>query len=73
MALIRALAPKPALLLLDEPYSALDADLRSRLATEVAALLREQAVTAVHVTHDESEAGSITDTIYRIRDHCLVR
>ena len=73
VALIRALAPKPALLLLDEPYSALDAELRSRLATEVASLLREEAVTAIHVTHDESEAKSITDTIYRVSEQRLVR
>ena len=72
VALIRALAPRPALLLLDEPYSALDTELRSRLATEVASLLREEAVTAVHVTHDESEARSITDTIYRISKCRLV-
>lgn len=71
VALARALAPKPALLLLDEPYSALDAELRSRLAGEVAELLREEAVTAIHVTHDQSEARSITDTVYRIEDHRL--
>ncbi len=67
-ALVRALAPKPALLLLDEPYSALDSDLRTRLAAEVAGLLREEHVTAVHVTHDESEARSITDRVHRIAD-----
>lgn len=71
VALARALAPKPALLLLDEPYSALDADLRTRLASEVAELLRQEGVTAIHVTHDESEARSITDTVYRIEDHRL--
>lgn len=71
VALARALAPKPALLLLDEPYSALDADLRTRLASEVAELLRQEGVTAIHVTHDESEARSITDTVYRIHEHTL--
>ncbi|MDO8733136.1 MAG: ATP-binding cassette domain-containing protein [Actinomycetota bacterium] len=71
VALVRSLAPNPALLLLDEPYSALDTDLRARLAAEVAGLLREKGVTAIHVTHDESEARSITDTIYRIHDQTL--
>lgn len=73
VALVRALAPKPTLLLLDEPYSALDADLRTRLATEVAELLREQQVSAIHVTHDEAEARSITDTVYRIHEQGLVQ
>jgi len=71
VALVRALAPAPAVLLLDEPYSALDADLRTRLASEVAALLREQQVTAVHVTHDAAEASTITDAVYRIADQRL--
>ena len=72
VALVRALAPKPALLLLDEPYSALDSDLRGRLAAEVADLIRQAAVTAVHVTHDASEARSITDRVLRIVDRELV-
>lgn len=72
VALVRALAPEPAVLLLDEPYSALDADLRTRLASEVAALLRERQVTAVHVTHDAAEASTITDAVYRIADQRLV-
>ncbi len=72
VALVRALAPKPALLLLDEPYSALDADLRTRLASEVAGLLGEEGVTAIHVTHDESEARSITETVYRVSEHRLI-
>jgi len=73
VALVRALAPRPAALLLDEPYSALDADLRTRLASEVAALLREQDVTAIHVTHDLAEASAITDVIYRIEQQRLSR
>lgn len=73
VALVRALAPEPRALLLDEPYSALDADLRSRLAAEVAALLRERQVTAIHVTHDVDEAMSITPDVYRVLDGTLVR
>jgi len=66
VALARALAPEPAVLLLDEPYSALDAQLRTRLATEVAELLRSRNIVAIHVTHDESEARSITSEIFRV-------
>lgn len=68
VALARALAPEPAVLLLDEPYSALDSQLRTRLATEVAELLRSRNVVALHVTHDELEARSITSEIFRV-DH----
>ncbi len=56
VAVARALAPRPRLLLLDEPFSNLDVDLRRRLATEVRALLREQGTTALFVTHDQEEA-----------------
>jgi len=73
VALARALAPEPAALLLDEPYSSLDAELRTRLAAEVAELLRSRNVVAVHVTHDEAEARSITSEIFRVEQACLER
>lgn len=63
VALARALAPKPAVLLLDEPFSALDLDLRQRLATEVAAVLRREGTAAIHVTHDAAEAQAMADSI----------
>jgi thiamine transport system ATP-binding protein len=63
VALARALAPRPAVLLLDEPFSALDLDLRQRLAAEVAATLREHEVAALHVTHDPVEAATIADRV----------
>lgn len=63
VALARALAPKPALLLLDEPFSNLDLELRESLGLEVRALLRTLGVTAVMVTHDQHEAFSIADKI----------
>ena len=72
VALARALAPNPAVLLLDEPYSSLDAELRNRLATEVADLLNERDVLAIHVTHDQSEACRITDAVYRVEHERLV-
>ena len=63
VALARALAPRPALLLLDEPFSNLDIDLRERLGLEVRALLRTLSTPALLVTHDQHEAFSIADKI----------
>lgn len=63
VALARALAPQPDLLLLDEPFSNLDVDLRERLALEVRAILKELGTTAVLVTHDQHEAFAIADQI----------
>ena len=63
VALARAVAPRPRVLLLDEPLSALDAALRERLRVELAALLRELRTTAIFVTHDQSEAMAIADRI----------
>lgn len=63
VALARALAAEPAVLLLDEPFSALDADLRGRLAVEVAGRLREAGVAAIHVTHDAAEAHAVADRV----------
>jgi len=63
VALARALAPKPQLLLLDEPFSNLDVDLRERLAHEVRSILKAAGATALFVTHDQLEAFAIGDTI----------
>ena len=63
VALARALAPRPRLLLLDEPFSNLDIDLRERLAVEVRTLLKAQGTTAVMVTHDQHEAFAFADRI----------
>lgn len=56
VALARALAPQPKLLLLDEPFSNLDVDLRERLATDVRDILKDQGAAAIFVTHDQHEA-----------------
>lgn len=61
IALARALAPRPRLLLLDEPFSSLDAELRESLATEVRALLKREQITALLVTHDQQEAFAMAD------------
>ena len=63
VALARALAPEPALVLMDEPFSNLDAALRVRVRGEVRSILREAQATAVFVTHDQEEALSLADRI----------
>ncbi len=63
IALARALAPGPALLLLDEPFSNLDPDLRERLAMELRDILNEARTTALLVTHDQYEAFAMADVI----------
>lgn len=68
VALARALAPRPQLVLLDEPFSNLDAALRERLRDEVRAILVEAQVTALFVTHDQAEALSIADQVAVMRD-----
>lgn len=73
VALARSLAPKPKMLLLDEPLSALDRELRDRLAADLAHLLRDTDTTAILVTHDESEATSIADRTLRMRDGRLLK
>jgi len=63
VALVRALAPEPRLVLLDEPMGALDRDLRDRLTLDLRALLRRLGLTAVHVTHDREEADAVADRV----------
>jgi len=63
VALARSLAPEPQLLLLDEPFSNLDVELRERLALEVREILKEARTTALFVTHDQMEAFAIGDVI----------
>ncbi len=63
VALARALAPAPKLLLMDEPFSNLDVDLRARLGAEVRQILKRSGTTAILVTHDQQEAFAIADRI----------
>src|SRR5690606_19446302 len=63
VALARALAPRPALLLLDEPFSNLDVDLRERLSYEVRDIIKATGTTAILVTHDQHEAFAVADEI----------
>lgn len=63
VALVRAMAPRPDILLLDEPFSSMDADLREQLAREVREVLKRDGVTAILVTHDQLEAFAMADKI----------
>ncbi len=63
VALARALAPRPRLLLLDEPFSNLDVDLREKLALEVREILKREGITALMVTHDQHEAFAMADVV----------
>ena len=63
VALARAMAPEPSLILLDEPFSNLDVDLRRRLSLEVRDILKSLGTTALLVTHDQEEAFAVADRI----------
>ena len=63
IALARAMAPRPRLLLLDEPFSSMDVELRGTLAKEIRAILKHENITTVMVTHDQHEAFSMADQI----------
>jgi len=68
IALARALAPRPDLLLLDEPFSNLDVEFRTQLSVEVREILKHQNTTAILVTHDQNEAFNLADEIGIMRD-----
>ncbi len=73
VALARTLAPRPRLVMLDEPLGALDRNLRSRLVTETRALLKDREATAIVVTHDAAEADAICDRLALLRDGRIVQ
>ncbi|WP_196717143.1 ABC transporter ATP-binding protein [Actinomyces trachealis] len=73
VALARSLAPRPHLLGLDEPLSALDRALREQLAQELRRILKEQGTTALYVTHDQDEAMVVADRVGVMDAGCLLR
>ena len=73
VALARALAPSPRVVLLDEPFSSLDADLRERIGQEVCRILSEREVITLLVTHDQDQAFALADQIGVINDGHLLQ
>jgi iron(III) transport system ATP-binding protein len=73
VALARALAPEPDVILLDEPFAALDATLRSALRDDVADILARAGTSALLVTHDQQEALSMADVVVVMRDGAVVQ
>lgn len=73
VALARAIAPKPKLLLMDEPFSNLDAELRESLGYEVRVMLKKLNITAIMVTHDQSDAFALGDQIGVISEGKLLQ
>ncbi|MCH9667545.1 MAG: ABC transporter ATP-binding protein [Actinomycetia bacterium] len=73
VALARALAAEPRVLLLDEPFAALDASLRVRVREDIAAILRDAGTTALLVTHDQSEALSLPDSVALLIDGTIAQ
>jgi ABC-type Fe3+/spermidine/putrescine transport system ATPase subunit len=71
VALARALVNRPQLLLLDEPLSALDANLRKQMQTEIKSLQRELGITFLFVTHDQEEAMALSDRVALLKDGAL--
>ncbi|GAB1822350.1 ABC transporter ATP-binding protein [Herbidospora sp. RD11066] len=73
VAVARALAPRPSLILLDEPFSALDATLRTEMREEIRAALHDDGATGILVTHDQGEALSMADEVAVMRDGRVVQ
>ena len=73
VALARALAPRPVVLLLDEPFSNLDTNLRTEVRTEVRQLLSTLEITSIFVTHDQDEAFIVGDRVAVMRDGQIVQ
>ena len=73
VALARALAPRPTLLLMDEPFSNLDVELRERLSVDVRDLLKSEGISGVLVTHDQHEAFAVSDKVGVMRDGGLLQ
>ncbi len=68
VALVRALAPSPDIILMDEPFSNIDQDIKEELLSDVRTLLKELAITSIIVTHDQNEAFNLADKVVIMND-----
>jgi len=73
VALARALAPKPDLLLMDEPFSSLDVELREQLASDVRRIIKNEGITAILVTHDQNEAFAMADKVGLLHEGKIIQ
>jgi len=73
VAIARAIAPRPKILLLDEPFASMDIELREQIAREIRTVLKQDRITTVLVSHNQQEAFSMADEIGVIRDGCLIQ
>lgn len=71
VALARALAPKPKVLLLDEPFSNLDVEVREKLVVEVSEIIRSTNTSSIIVTHNYAEANALGDQIINLNNHAV--
>ncbi|HBV86077.1 MAG TPA: ABC transporter [Desulfosporosinus sp.] len=72
VAIARTLAPKPSLLLLDEPFSNLDTELRSKIREEINIILKQTSITVIFVTHDKEDAKAMADRIVILKEGKIV-
>lgn len=72
VAIARAIAPKPSVLLLDEPFSNLDENLQSRIRDEIKEILKKAAITSIFVTHHKDDARKIADKVIVLKDGVIV-
>ena len=68
VAIARAIAPKPHLILLDEPFSNLDAELQVKIRKDLRSILKKASITSIFVTHDENDAHALADRIVKLKD-----
>jgi iron(III) transport system ATP-binding protein len=73
VALARAIAPKPSVLLLDEPFSNLDSNLKNKIRSELKSILNETGITSVFVTHDKEDAISIANRVIILNDGEIIK
>ncbi|ETI91226.1 MAG: ABC transporter related protein [Clostridium butyricum DORA_1] len=73
VAIARALAPKPSVLLLDEPFSNLDANLKIKIREELKIILHKAGITSIFVTHDKEDVKSIADKVVILKDGIAVK